>query len=158
MKKVVNGKLYDTSEATAVCSWCKTGVLFGIEITVQFTLCREQVTKKPLEGLKLDTWGGVSGWDVKEDCSKGDFFLAAQVGGGCSGGRIHPLGVDEARRIFEEHTDADYNLEDVYERYFGVRPQKPLFEQFKEAFKAGAEAQRRQYKEEQAKKDSGEPF
>lgn len=154
MKKVVDGKLYDTNWATTVCSWRETGSVFGVEVEAQFTLCREKVAEKPQEGLKLAAWGGVSDWDVKQDDSKGEFFLAVQVGGSCGKGRIRPVGVDEARRIFEEHVDSDYELEDMYERYFGVRPQKPLLEQVKEAFLAGAEAKRKQYEEEQAKKGS----
>ena len=147
MKKIVNGRLYDTSGAATVCSWRKTTTAFGVEIEAQFTLCREKVAEKPSEGLKLSTWGGVSDRDVKKDESKGDFFLAVQVGGCCGKGRIRPLGVDEARRVFEEHSDNDYSLEDDYAKYFGVRPQKPVLEQLKEAFEAGAEAQRKQYEE-----------
>jgi len=156
MKKIVCGKLYDTSEATTVCSWRKTVSLFGIEVEAQFTLCREQVAEKPQEGLKLTTWGGVSDWDVEKDNTKGEFFLAIQVGGYNSGmGRILPLGVDEARHIFEERTSSDYCVEDEYEKYFGVRPQKPMLKQLKEAFAAGAEAKQKQYEEEAKKRSEG---
>ena len=154
MKKVVNGKLYDTNEATTVCSWRETASMFGVEVEAQFTLCREKVAGKPSEGLELTSWGGVSDWDVKKDDSKGEFFLAVQVGGYNGKGRVRPLGVDEARRIFEEHTESDYGVEDEYERYFGVRPQKPLLDQFKEAFRAGAEAKQKQYEEEAKKRAS----
>lgn len=155
MKKVINGKIYDTREAIIVCSWTETDTLFGVRIEAQFTLCREKVAGKPSEGLTLTQWGGVSDWDVKKDYSKGEFFLAVQVGGSCGPGRIRPIGIDEARHVFEEHNDSEYGMEDDYEKYFGVSPQKPLFAQLKEAFQAGAEAKKRQY-EEEAKKRSYE--
>lgn len=155
MKGIVDGKLYDTAEATAVCSWRETASLFGIELEALFTLCREKVAVKPLEGLKLAPWGGVSGHGVEIDASKGGFFLAVQVGGSFGKGRIRPVCVGEARRIFEEHAGSDWTIEDDYEMYFGVRPQKPAFAQLKEAFEAGAEAKRKQYEEEEAKRRSG---
>lgn len=154
MKKIVNGRLYDTEEAVEVCSWRETAAVFGIEIEVKFTLCREKVADKPMEGLKLGSWGGVSDWDVKSDGSKGDFFLATVLSGTYDKGRIRPVDVDEARRIFEEHVNSEYDLEDSYEKYFGVRPRKPVLKQLKEAFMAGAEAKKRQYEEEEAKKRS----
>ena len=156
MKKIVNGRLYDTQEAIIVCSWHETATVFGIEVEVNFSLCREKVAEKPTDGLKLATWGGVSDYDVKKDASKGDFFLATQVGGSYGPCRIRPLDVDEARRVYEEHTDSDYTLEDEYQKYFGVRPRKSDLEMLKEAFKAGAEAKQKQYEEEQAKKRSTE--
>lgn len=152
MKKIVNGRLYDTNEAVTVCSWSETAEVFGIELEVQFTLCREKVAEKPMEGLKLASWGGVSDYDVKSDGSKGDFFLAKEIRGTYDKGRIRPVDVAEARRIYEEHSDSSYNMEDEYAKYFGVRPQKPILEQLKEAFKAGAEAKRKQYEEAEAKK------
>lgn len=157
MKRVVDGRLYDTSEAVAVCSWRETDSLFDLRLEAQFTLYREKVAAgKPLEGLKLESWGGVSDWDVKKDASKGGFFLAVQLDGIDHGpGRIRPLGVEEARRLFEEHTDSDWYVEDDYEKYFGVRPQQPLLEQLKEAFKAGAEAKKRQYEEEAKNRSEG---
>ena len=163
MKKIVNGRLFDTQEATVVCSWNETATVFGIDVVADFMLCREKVAKKPAEGLKLTSWGGVSDWDVEKDASKGEFFLAVQVGGSCGRGRIRPLGADEARRVYEEHTEADYNLEDEYQKYFGLRPRKSDLEMLKEAFQAGAEAKRKQYEEAEAKKDeeakkAGLPF
>lgn len=150
MKKIVNGRLFDTSEAIAVCSWRETAAVFGIEIEAKFTLCREKVADKPMEGLKLGSWGGVSDWDVKSDGSKGDFFLAMEIAGTYDKGRIRPVDADEARRIYEEHSDSSYNMEDEYLKYFGVRPQKPILSQLKEAFKAGAEAKQKQYEEAEA--------
>lgn len=155
MMKIVNGRLYDTAEATAVCSWRETATLFGIEIEAKFTLCREKVAEKPMEGLKLDSWGGVSDWDVKSDASKGDFFLATEISGTYGKGRIRPVDVEEARRIYEEHSGAGFGLEDEYQKYFGVRPRKSDLEMLKEAFEAGAKAKQKQY-EEEAKKRSSE--
>lgn len=158
MKKIVGGKLYDTDEAKVVCSWIETTSLFGVELEVRFMLCREKVAGKPTpEGLKLAPWGGVSDWDVRMEDGKGDFFLATEIGGICGKGRIRPVGVDEARRIFEERVDSDYRLEDDYERFFGVRPEKSLLAQLKEAFRAGAEAQKR-YEKEAEKDSENEPF
>lgn len=153
MKKIINGKLYDTDAATAVCSWRETGSMFGVELEAQFTLYREKVAgnEKPQEGLKLTSWGGVTDWDLKKDDSKGEFFLAVLVGGYGGRGRIRPLGVDDARRIFEEHTTTEYGVEEEYEKYFGVRPRMSDLETLKEAFKAGADAKQKQY-EEAAKK------
>lgn len=152
MKKIVNGRLYDTGEATTVCQWRETADVFGIEIEVRFTLCREKVAEKPMDGLKLASWGGVSDYDVKSDGSKGDFFLAKEISGTYDKGRIRPVDVAEARRIYEEHSDSGYSMEDEYAKYFGVRPQKPILEQLKEAFKAGVEAKQKQYEEEARKK------
>ena len=159
MKKIVNGRLYDTNEALVVCSWRETTAVFGLEVEAQFMLCREKVAENPLEGLKLATWGGVSDYEVKKDASKGDFFFVVQVCGPYGPGRIRPLDVCEAKQIFEEHTDSDYNLEEVYQRYFGIRPGKSDLETLKEAFKAGAEAKRKQYEEAEAgKKAEAETF
>ena len=152
MKKIVNGRLYNTDEAITVCQWRETAEVFGIELEVKFMLCREKVAEKPMEGLKLESWGGVSDWDVKKDESKGDFFLATEIDRTYDKGRIRPVDVAEARRIYEEHADSGYDMEDVYARYFGIRPQKPILSQLKEAFKAGADAKQKQYEEAEAKK------
>lgn len=152
MKKIVNGRLYDTEEAVMVCSWRETAAVFGIEIETRFTLCREKVAEKPMEGLKLGSWGGVSDWDVKSDGSKGDFFLAMEIAEAYGKGRIRLVDVDEARRIYEEHSASSYNMEDEYLKYFGVRPQKPILAQLKEAFQAGADAKQKQYEEAEARK------
>lgn len=155
MKKVINGKLYSTDDAMVVCSWTETATLFDVKIEARFALYREKVAEKPSEGLKLASYGGVTDWDVQKDPSKGEFFLAVQVGGAYGPGRIRPLGVDEAKRLYEEHDDSgEYCMEDEYAKYFGVRPQKPLLSQLKEAFQAGANAKQKQYEEEEAKKRS----
>lgn len=157
MKRIVNGKLYDTTEAITVCSWVETGSLFGVGLEANFTLYREKkASGKPSEGLKLEPWRGISDWDVKKDPTKGEFFFAVEVNGTHGKGRIRPVSADEARRIFEEHnTGPDWNIEDEYEKYFGVCPQKSLLEQLKEAFKAGAAAKQKQYEEaEKAKANS----
>lgn len=149
MKRIAKGKLYDTNEAITVCSWREMSVLFGNTIETQFTLYREAVVEDPVKDLKLGSWGGVLDGDVKLDSLKGEFFLAIQIGGAYSdNGRIQPVCVDEARRIFEEHVDTDYDLESKYKKYFGVDPQKTTLKQLKEAFEAGAEAKRKQYDEE----------
>lgn len=144
MKKIINGKLYDTYKSYTICSWTKQVDIFGVDIKALFTLHREKVTNDPLEGLTLCSWGGVSDSGVKIDESKGEFFLSVVVGGF---GKITPLTVDQARRTFEEHSELDYSLEDTYEKYFGVKPTVNSFEQIKAAFKAGAEAKQKQYEE-----------
>ena len=149
MKKIVNGRLYDTNECVTVCQWTETTSVFGVDLEARFELCREKVAEKPSEGLKLYAWGGVSDWDVRKDESKGDFFLAVQVG---DRGRIRPMAEDEARRCFEEHAPYDYGIEDEYQKYFGVRPRKSELEMLKEAFAAGAAAKQKQYEEAEAKK------
>lgn len=151
MKRVVNGRLYDTDDATLVCSWSESTTVFGLTVEVNFKLYRENVAEKPVEGLKLYSWGGVSDFEVKKDASKGGFFLATKLCGDHQG-RIRPVDVDEARRIFEEHTTLDYSLEDEYEKYFGIRPVKPVLAQLKEAFAAGAAAKQKQYEEEAKRK------
>lgn len=148
MKKIVNGRLFDTSEAISVVSWTETAFVFGIGLEVRFKLMREKVSAKPSEGLKLLSWGGVSDYDVVKDESRGDFFLVTQIG--LDYGKIRPVDVDEAKRIFEEHTSCDYSVEDDYQKYFGVRPRKSDLEMLKEAFKAGAEAKQKQYEEAEA--------
>lgn len=152
MKRIVNGRLYDTDNATVVCSWRESTTAFGFAVEVAFTLYRENVAEKPAEGLKLYSWGGVSDFEVKKDATKGDFFLALAVKLCGDLGRIRPVEADEARRIFEDHVNSEYGLEDDYEKYFGIRPMKPVLEQIKEAFAAGAAAKQKQYEEEEAKK------
>lgn len=154
MKRIVNGRLYDTDNATVVCSWRETTKIFGLDVEVAFMLYRENVAEKPMEGLKLYSWGGVSDFEVKKDASKGDFFLATRI---CDGdhGRISPVAVDEARRMFEDHATSEYSMENDYEKYFGVRPAKPVLAQLKEAFAAGAAAKQKQYEEEEAKRRAG---
>lgn len=153
MKKIVNGRLFDTYEAVTVVSWNETATVCGIDLEVSFKLMREKVSAKPLEGLKLTTWGGVSDYDVAKDESQGDFFLATQVG---DLGKITPIGVEQAKRIFEERTKDDYGVEAAYKKYFGALPRKSDLEVIKEAFKAGADAKQKQYEEAEAarKKDA----
>ena len=146
MKKIINRKLYDTYNSNDICSWTKQVDVFGVDVKAIFTLHREKVTNNPLEGLTLHSWGGVSTSDVKVDESKGEFFLSVVVGGF---GKITPLNADQARRIFEEHSELEYSLEEDYEKYFGIKPAGTSFEQIKAAFKAGAEAKQKQYDEAQ---------
>ena len=152
MKKIVNGRLYDTGEATTVVSWSETSYVAGIPVDVKYTLCRKKTPNgDPLKTLKVGSWGGVSDWDVEIDVSKGEFFLAVQVGGCCSDlGTIRPLDDGEARRLFEEHSSG-YGVERDYERYFGTKPDTTEYEGLKAAFAAGVEAQRKAA-EEAAKK------
>ena len=146
MKKIINGKLYDTYNSNTVCSWTKQVDIFGVDVKALFTLHREKAANDPLKGLTLCSWGGVSTSDVKVDESKGEFFLSVVVG---NFGRITPLTFDQAKRTFEEHSELDYSLEENYEKYFGVKPAVTSFEQIKAAFKAGAEAKQKQYEEAQ---------
>lgn len=152
MKRIVNGRLYDTGEAVAVVSWSETSYVAGIPVDVKYTLCRKKTPNgDPLKTLKVGSWGGVSDWDVKIDASKGEFFLAVQVGGCCSDlGTIRPLDDGKARRLFEEHFSG-YCVETDYERYFGTKPSTTEYESLKAAFAAGVEAQRKAA-EEAAKK------
>lgn len=156
MKKVVNGRLYDTGEAVAVVSWSETSYVAGIPVDVKYTLCRKKTPNgDPLKTLKVGSWGGVSDWDVEIDVSKGEFFLAVQVGGCCSDlGTIRPLDDDEARRLFEDHSSG-YGVETEYEKYFGTKPSTTEYENLKAAFAAGAEAQRK-LAEETARKAAEE--
>ena len=146
MKKIINGKLYDTYNSNEICSWTKQVDVFGVDVKAIFTLHRERVTNNPLEGLTLSSWGGVSTSDVKVDESKGEFFLSIVIGGF---GKITPLTFDQAKRTFEEHSELEYSLEEDYEKYFGIKPAVTGFEQIKAAFKAGAEAKQKQYEEAQ---------
>ena len=38
MKKIVNGRLYDTGEAVAVCSWRETAAVFGLSSLLSLAL------------------------------------------------------------------------------------------------------------------------
>lgn len=152
MKKIVNGRLYDTVEALSVASWGETSYVAGIPVDVKYTLCRKKTpVGDPLKALKVGPWGGVSDWDVEIDASKGEFFLAVQVGGSCSDlETIRPLDDGEARRVFEERSSG-YCVEEDYEKYFGAKPATTAYEGLKAAFAAGVEAQRKAA-EEAAKK------
>lgn len=152
MKRIVNGRLYDTGEAISVVSWGETSYVAGTPVDVKYTLCRKKTPNgDPLKTLKVGQWGGVCDWDVKVDVSRGEFFLAVQIGGCCSDlGTVRPLDDGEARRLFEEHYSG-YGVESEYEKYFGTKPDTTEYEGLKAAFAAGAEAQRKAA-EEAAKK------
>lgn len=156
MKKIVNGRLYDTDGAISVVSWNETSYVAGIPVDVRYTLHRKKTPcEDPLKTLKVGQWGGVSDWDVKVDVSKGEFFLAVQIGSFYNDlGTVRPLDDDEARRLFEEHSSG-YGIEKEYERYFGTKPSTTEYESLKEAFAAGAEAQRK-LAEETARKAAEE--
>lgn len=91
MKKVVNGKVYDTDLASAVTTWTEEDHVAGVKVKVSVTLNRKYVLKdgvKPEDALEVRSWG-TSVNREKVDKAKGEFFLSFETG----------VWSEEARRI-----------------------------------------------------------
>lgn len=118
MKKIVNGKVYDTDMATQVVWWSEEANVSGITVKVKITLNRAYYPKDgvdPEDAIKVYSWGGVSVDTDKVDMTKGEFFLSYDIGS-CdeSSKRIVPISDAEAKSIVEERCSFD-----EYVRLFG---------------------------------------
>ena len=98
MRKVINGKLYDTTTARHVADWSE-GYPSDFRY-VSETLYR----KKTGEYFVHGEGGAMSAY--RESCGQNQWM---------GGEAIRPLGYDEARAWMERHADAD-----EYEREFGI--------------------------------------
>lgn len=118
MKKVVNGRVYDTDMATSVVMWYEETHVSGITVKVRITLNRAYSPKDgvdPEDTLKVYSWGGISVDTDKVDTTKGKFFLSYDIGSyNESSSRIVPISDAEAKSIVEERCSFD-----EYVRLFG---------------------------------------
>ena len=105
MKKVVNGKVYDTGMAANVTSWYEETRVAGVRVKVSVRLNRKYVLKEgvaPEDGEKVDT-------------ARGEFFLSFETGSWDEESRrIVPVSDDEAKQIVEKRCSFE-----EYVRWFG---------------------------------------
>ena len=118
MKKVVNGRVYDTDMAATVTSWKEESHVAGVKVTVSVRLNRKYVLKEgvaPEDALKVSSWGGVSTDGEKVDKTRGEFFLSFETGSWDEESkRIVPVSDDEAKEIVEKRCSFE-----EYVRWFG---------------------------------------
>lgn len=118
MKKVVNGRVYDTDMAATVTSWKEESHVAGVKVTVSVRLNRKYVLKEgvaPEDALKVSSWGGVSTDGEKVDKTRGEFFMSFETGSWDEESkRIVPVSDDEAKEIVEKRCSFE-----EYVRWFG---------------------------------------
>ena len=118
MKKVVNGRVYDTDMAESVTSWYEETHVAGVRVKVSVRLNRKYVLKEgvaPEDALKVSSWGGVSTDSEKVDKTRGEFFLSFETGSWDEESkRIVPVSDDEAKQIVEKRCSFE-----EYVRWFG---------------------------------------
>lgn len=118
MKKVVNGKVYDTDMAESVVSWEEKTHIAEVKVAVIVKLNRKYVLKEgvtPEEALKTYSWGGVSADREKIDKTRGEFFLSFETSSWDEESkRIVPVSDDQAKEIVEKRCSFD-----DYVRLFG---------------------------------------
>ena len=146
MKKVVNGRLYDTADATTVTYWRETSTLWcGIPVSVRFDLLRRRTlacsAEEAIAKMKLTEWGGASTYDVPRDDGRGEFFVAKYIESN-GPGVIVPVTADQARMLFEEHASEDWGVEESYRRFFGDCARDDRLADLRKAFEKGLAEQR----------------
>lgn len=99
MKKVINGRLYDTEKAKLITSWANK---FSIS---DFQYCEENLYRKRTGEYFLHGWGG----------PMSPYAESAGQNTWSGGEKIIPLTYDEAKAWMEEHADAE-----EYEYEFGI--------------------------------------
>lgn len=118
MKKIVDGRVYDTDMAATVTSWKEENHVAGVKVTVSVRLNRKYVLKEgvaPEDALKVSSWGGVSTDCEKVDKTRGEFFLSFETGSWDEESkRIVPVSDDEAKQIVEKRCSFE-----EYVRWFG---------------------------------------
>lgn len=105
MKKVVDGRVYDTDMAAIVTRWKEETRVAGVKVTVNVALHRKYVLKEgvaPEDALKVSSWDIVSADSEKVDRTRGEFFLSFETGlWDEESKRIVPVSDDEAKSIVE---------------------------------------------------------
>ena len=118
MKKVVNGRVYDTDMAASVTSWHEETHVAGVRVKVSVRLNRKYVLKEgvpPDEAMKVHSWGGASVDSEKVDTTRGEFFLSFETGSWDEASkRIVPVSDYEAKSIVEKRCSFE-----EYVRWFG---------------------------------------
>lgn len=111
MKKVVNGRVYDTDMAAIVARWDEEAHVAGVRVKVGVRLNRKYVLKEgvaPEDALTVSSWGGVSTDSEKVDKTRGEFFLSFETGAWDEESkRIVPVSDDEAKQIVEKRCSFD---------------------------------------------------
>lgn len=111
MKKIVNGRVYDTDMAATVTRWDEETHVAGVKVKVSVRLNRKYVLKEgvaPEDALKVSSWGGVSTDSEKVDTTRGEFFLSFETGSWDEESkRIVPVSDDEAKQIVEKRCSFD---------------------------------------------------
>jgi len=98
MKKIIDGRIYDTDKAQQIGTW------WSSQDVRSFTHCEETLYRKRTGEYFLYGWGG----------PQSKYSRAVGQNEWSGGERIEPLTAEEARRWTEEHLDAD-----EYQKEFG---------------------------------------
>lgn len=98
MKKVIDGRIYDTDKAEQIGTW------WSSQDVRSFTHCEETLYRKRTGEYFLYGWGG----------PQSKYSRAVGQNEWSGGEKIEPLTSEEARRWAEEHLDAD-----DYQKEFG---------------------------------------
>lgn len=118
MKKVVNGRVYDTDMAATVTTWTEESCVAGVRVKVSVGLNRKYDLKEgvaPEDALTVSSWGGVSADSEKVDRARGEFFLSFETGSWDEESkRVVPVSDDEAKAIVEKRCSFE-----EYVRWFG---------------------------------------
>ena len=118
MKKIVNGRVYDTDMAATVTTWNEESCVAGVKVKVSVRLNRVYVLKEgvaPEDALRVSSWGGISTDTEKVDTTRGEFFLSFETGSWDEESkRIVPVSDDQAKEIVEKRCSFE-----EYVRWFG---------------------------------------
>lgn len=95
MKKIINGKLYNTETAKCLGEW-NNGERYG-----EFTYCEESLYKTKSGAYFIHGWGGPLSKYAKSDGNNS----------WSGGSHIEPVSYSAARDWAEEHLDADEYME-----------------------------------------------
>lgn len=125
MKKVVNGRVYDTDKCVDVVKWEENDTVQGVAVLVRRELHRVPTPaagKSPIDCFETSSYGSCYLKSDNIDMRSGDFFLETTIADICHtyntcGCRIDPVDEKTARQIVEKYGDYE-----TYCRYFG-RPE-----------------------------------
>lgn len=111
MKKIVDGRVYDTDMAALVAVWKEESCVAGVMLTTSVKLYRKYVPKEgvaPEAALKVYPWGGVSADSEKVDTTRGEFFLSFETGSWDEESkRVVPVSDNQAKSIVEKRCSFD---------------------------------------------------
>lgn len=122
MKKVVNGRVYDTDRCVDVVKWEENDTVQGVAVLVRRKLHRVPTPaagKSPIDCFETSSYGSCCLKSDNIDMRSGDFFLETTIADICRtyntcGCRIDPVDEKTARQIVEKYGDYE-----TYCRYFG---------------------------------------
>lgn len=122
MKKVVNGRVYDTDKCVDVVKWDENDTVQGVAVLVRRELHRVPTPaagKSPVDCFETSSYGSCYLKSDNLDLRSGDFFLETTIADICHtyntcGCRVDPVDEKTARQIVEKYGDYE-----TYCRYFG---------------------------------------